>query len=191
MGDSMNKLSSEKSSNASNIGYGLLVMILAVTIFFYTSAAIGMLIMFFSVILILSGMARIFNAFSNEELSNIGVVVKFISGIIIIVMSVFIMISLLADPAFSVAIVIFVYSITLLIIGIARLIIGLGGAKYVKWYRILLMIIGVVVIILSAIVLFAPDLSYATVFTMFSISILLSGFARFLLGFAGKEKLKA
>ncbi len=184
----MSKRSVEKGLNASNIGYGLLIMILAVTIFFYSGAAILMLILLFSVILILSGMARIINSFSNEELSNSGAIVKFISGILLIIISIFVIIAVLADPTYSVSLVIFIYSIALLIVGIARIFIGLAGAKYVKWFRILLLIIGIVIVILSLIVLFVPTLSNSSIFSMFAISIFLSGFARFLLGFTGKEK---
>jgi len=184
----MSERSVEKGLNASNIANGLLIMILAITIFFYSGAAILLLILLFSAILILSGMARIFNAFSNEELSGAGAIVKFISGILLIIVSISVIIALLSNPTFSVALIIFIYSITLLIIGIARIFIGLAGSKYLKWYRILIVIIGVVVVVLSLIILFAPTLSNSMVFIMFAISMFLSGFARFLLGFTGKEK---
>jgi len=186
----MSQRTVEKGVNASNMTNGLLIMILAITIFFYSSAAILLLVLLFSAILMLSGMARIFNAFSNEELTGAGAIVKFISGILLIVVSIFIIIALLSNPTFSVALIIFIYSITLLIVGIARIFIGLAGAKYLKWYRILLFIIGAVIVVLSLIILFAPSLSNSIVFSMFAISMFLSGFARFLLGFTGKEKYK-
>jgi len=186
----MSEKSVEKGLNASNITNGLLIMILAITIFFYSGAAILLLILLFSAILILSGMGRIFNAFSNEELTGAGAIVKFISGIILIVVSISMIIAVLSNPTFSVALIIFIYSIIILIVGISRIFIGLAGANYLKWYRILLFIIGVVVVVLSLIVLFAPSLSNSMVFSMFAISMFLSGFARFLVGFTGKEKFK-
>ncbi|MFX1504019.1 MAG: DUF308 domain-containing protein [Promethearchaeota archaeon] len=186
----MSKRSAEKGLAASNIGYGLLIMILAVTIFFYSGSAIIMLILLFSAILILSGMARIINAFSNEELTNSGAIVKFISGILLILITIYIIIAIFIDPSFSVAFVVFIYSIALFIIGVSRIFMGIAGAKYIKWFRILNLIIGIIVVILTLIILFLPDLNDSTTFSMFSIAIFLSGFTRFLLGFTGKEKYK-
>lgn len=184
----MSQRSVEKGLNASNMTNGLLLMILAITIFFFSGAAILALILLFSMILMLSGVARIFNAFSNDELTGTGAIIKFISGVLLIIIAIFITITVLLDPLFSVAFIIVIYSIALIIVGIARILTGLVGAKYMKWFRILLFIIGIVVVILSLIVLFAPTLSNSMVFSMFAISIFLSGFARFLLGFTGKEK---
>ncbi|MFX0136916.1 MAG: DUF308 domain-containing protein [Candidatus Hodarchaeota archaeon] len=186
----MSKRSVEKGLNASNIAYGLVIMIIAVTIFFYSGAAILTLILLYSVILILSGMARIVNAFSNEELSNSGAIVKFISGILLIIISIFVILAILIEPTFSVALVVLIYSIALLIVGIARIVIGLTSAKYMKWFRIFLFIIGIVIAILSLLILFIPTLETSMIFLMFAIAIFLSGFARFLLGFTGKEKYK-
>ena len=186
----MSKRSVEKGANASNIVNGILVMVLAVTIFYYSGVAIFLLILLFSAILILSGLARIVNAFSNEELSNAGAIIKFISGILLITITIYVIIAILADPTFSVALVIFIYTFMLLIIGIARIFIGLAGAKYMKWFRIFIVIIGVVIVVLTLIILFIPTLSNSIIFSMFAISMFLSGFARFLLGFTGKEKYK-
>lgn len=186
----MSKRSVEKGLDASNMTNGLLIMILAVTIFIFSDRAIFMLILIYSAIIILSGMARIINAFSNEELSGAGAVVKFISGILLIIISIYIIIAILSDPTFSVALVIIIYSIAILIVGIARIFIGIAGAKYIKWFRIFLLIIGIVAVVLSLIILFSTTLTNSVIFIMFAISMFLSGFARFLLGFTGKEKYK-
>jgi uncharacterized membrane protein HdeD (DUF308 family) len=86
--------------------------------------------------------------------------------------------------------IIVIYSITILIVGIARIFVGLFGANYMKWFRGFLLIIGIVATILSLIILFVPNLSNSLIFIMLSISMFLSGFARFLLGFTGREKYK-
>ncbi len=186
----VSKRSVEKGQDASNIINGLVVMILAITIFFFSGGAIIMLILLFATILIISGMARIMNAFSNEELSGAGAIVKFISGILLIIISFYMIFALLADPTFSIAIVIVIYSISILIVGIARIFMGTAGANYIQWFRIFLLIIGIVAVVLSLILLLVPNLENSMIFFLLAISMFLSGFARFLLGFTGKEKFK-
>ena len=185
--------SKEKSLRVSNIGFGILIMILAASIFYFSSEAVLMLIIVFAAVLLLLGMVRIINALSNDKLNNIGVIIKSISGVLIILGSLFVIIIVLGDLDFNidmVGLIIIVYSILLMIIGLGRILIGSINGKYLTWYRIFLILIGIAIIVLSALVIFMDTLAISTIFIMFSISIFLSGFARFLLGLTGKEKLK-
>ncbi len=178
-----------KGDSASNILNGTLIMIIAATIFFFTSTAITILTLLFSLVLILSGMGRIINSFTNDALKNSGIIIKFISGILLIIISIIMIFVVLIEPSLTIATVVLIISISLLVIAIARLLTGIFGANYHTWFRILVIIVGIVIAILMLLVFLLP-LEDSLIFSFFSVSLFLSGFTRFLLGFTGQEKYK-
>jgi len=87
----------------------------------------------------------------------------------------------------AIDILIILIAILLLIIGVARIFVGALTKEYYKGYRIILMIVGIVVIILSVIVLFNLKMSDNTLIFILSFSILLTGVARLILGIIGTK----
>jgi len=182
---------SEESKNkriiSSFILNGVIIMILSTIIYFYTSDALRVIIYIFTFIIFISGIARFNASINNEKLSNLGKATKFISGSFLIILSFVVFLTTLGDPEFSTDILLFLLTIGLIIIGIARVGTGVVNEEYIKWFRILLIIVGIVTIILSLVSIIVVDIDISIY--LLTTSLFLNGFTRFLYGLTGSEKL--
>lgn len=179
----------KKGIASSSIINGVIIMILSTIVFFYTGTALIFLIYVFTIIILISGISRVNMSINNEKLSNIGKATKFISGFVLIIFSFVIFITTLGDPTFSTDILIFLLTIGLIIIGIARVGTGVVNEKFIKWFRILLIIVGIVTIVLSFSSIVVAELDTTITIYLIAISLFVNGFTRFLYGLTGTEKL--
>ena len=184
----MNEKSTKKGIVSSNILNGVIIMILSAMIFYYTSAALIFLIYVFTVILLISGISRVNISINDEDLSNIGKATKFVSGFILIIVSFVVFITTLGDPTFSTEILIFFLTMGLIVIGIARVGTGVVNQKFIKWFRIFLVIVGSITIVLNLIIVIAADLDTIMAIYLIATSLFINGFTRFLYGLTGTEK---
>ena len=185
----MNEESRKKGIISSNIINGVMIMILSAIIFFYTSTALIFIIYIFTIIILISGISRVNISITNEKLSSIGKATKFISGFALIIISFVIFITTLGNPTTSTDILIFFITIGLIIIGIARVGTGAVNEKYVKWFRILLITIGLVTIILSLTSIITAETDIIITIYLIATTLFMNGFTRFLYGLTGTEKL--
>jgi len=181
---------SRKGIKSSNILNGVVIMILSAFIFFYTGAALIFLIYVFTVIILLSGISRVYIAINNDDLSTAGKATKFISGFLLILLSFVVFLATLGDPGFSTDLLIFFLIIGLLIIGLARVGTGAVNEKFNKGFRIFLIVVGGITIILTMIMIIAADLDTVIKIYFISTILFLNGFTRFLYGLTGREKFK-
>lgn len=186
----MNESKSNMGIKVSSIVYGVITMIISSIIWFYTGTAIIYLVYLINIIVLLSGIARFNNSLTNAQLSKIGKVAKFISGIILIFLAIAIFLITLEEPSFSSEILLFILAIGLLIIGIARVSSGAVNKKFLNWYRIFLVVVGLVTIIMNIIPILNQGLDILLNIYLISISLFFNGFARFLYGLTGKERIK-
>ncbi|MFX0076944.1 MAG: DUF308 domain-containing protein [Candidatus Hermodarchaeota archaeon] len=176
----MGEETKNKSIISSYILNGVVIMLLSTLIFFYTGAALMFIIYLFTFIILISGIARVNASFNNQKLSNIGKATKFVSGFVLIVLSFGIFIITLGDPTFSTDVLIFFLTIGLVIIGIARVGTGVVNKEYIKWFRILLIIVGMVTIVLSLSSIVFMDVNI-TIYLL-TTALFINGFTRFLYG---------
>ena len=185
----MSEKSEKKAVKSSNILNGIIVMILAIIIFFYPNSTLILLIYIFTVIILISGISRVYNSINNQKLSNLGKATKFTSGFVLILLSLVIFLITLSDPAFSTELLILLIIIGLIVIGFARIGTGIANKKYIMWFRVFLIIIGVITLVLNLINIFLKDTDPITVIFFIAITLFINGFTRFLYGLTGKEKL--
>jgi len=186
----MNESSSKSGIKISSTVNGVIIMILSAIIWFYTGTALIFLIYLINTILLISGIARFNNSITNKELSNIGKTIKFLSGIILIFLAITIFLFTLDNPSFSTETLIFLLIVGLLVIGVARFGSGAVNKKFIMWYRIFLIVIGLITIILNIIPILNQTIDQTIVIYLISISLFINGFTRFLYGFTGEEKFK-
>jgi uncharacterized membrane protein HdeD (DUF308 family) len=79
-------------------------------------------------------------------------------------------------------------AIALLIMGIGRLAVGLVAKRFDLWFRVVLMVIGIGTIILSIIIFFMPTIGAVVLLILLSVTLLINGVGRLLLGVVGPEK---
>jgi len=185
----MNEESKKKRTTSSNIVNGVIIMILSTIIFFYTSTALIFIIYIFTIIILISGISRVNVSITNEKLSSIGKATKFISGFALIILSLVIFITTLGNPTTSTDILILFLTIGLIIIGIARVGTGVVNEKFIKWFRILLITIGLITIVLSLISIITAESDITITIYLIATTLFMNGFTRFLYGLTGTEKL--
>ncbi|MBY8980205.1 MAG: hypothetical protein KGD72_07425 [Candidatus Lokiarchaeota archaeon] len=184
----MSKESTRQRIGSSYIINGIMIMILSTIIFFYTSTALIFIIYIFTFIILLSGISRVNVSINNEKLSNIGKATKFISGFVLIIISFVIFITTLGNPSTSTDLLIFLLTIGLIIVGIARVGTGVVNQKFIKWFRIFLVIVGSITIVVNLIIVIAADLDTIMAIYLIATSLFINGFTRFLYGLTGTEK---
>ncbi len=178
----------KKILTSSNLIFGTGIIILAILVMTFTVAAVITLLFILSIAIIIIGLARLVNAYANDELDTSGKIAKFITALIALIFGIIVIVNTATTPMITVEILIILVNILLLIIGFARIYIGLTTKEYFKGYRGFTVLIGIVMIILSLLVFLSPTFDNATSIVIVSVSMLLSGIARFVLGMIGIKK---
>lgn len=186
----MSEKSEKKAINSLNILNGVIIMIISSFIFFFPDSGLIFLIYIFTVIILLSGISRVYSSINNDNLSNAGKATKFISGFFLIILSLVVFFITLDNPTFSTDLLIIFLTIGLLVIGFARVATGILNDKYIKWFRVFLLIIGIVTIIPNLILIIVTDLNTTLVVYIIGITLFINGFTRFLYGLTGTEKFR-
>jgi len=161
---------------------GLIIIILSILTIIFSYTAVLTLIILLSIALLFAGIGRISNAFLNEKLNKIGKVIKYSTAILAIIVSIFILVITIVNPTFSITVLINLVGYTLLVIGIARIFIGIMMEKYSKKYRFILIIVGIISFIFAFFILIFPTFGYFVIVILLSLSLMLNGFARITYG---------
>ena len=181
----MSKKISEKNLRASNLLLGLATIIMAIIVLLYSIAGVIILLLIMSIAVIIIGIARLINAYANEKLDSSAKLAKIISGLLALVFGVIVLINTLRTPLIAIDVLILFIALLFLIIGVARVFVGALTKEYFQWYRVILIIVGIVVIILSIIVLFNLRMDDVMLIFILALSMLLTGIARLILGIIG------
>ncbi|MBY9021273.1 MAG: DUF308 domain-containing protein, partial [Candidatus Lokiarchaeota archaeon] len=101
-----------------NLVVGLTIVVLSILVFIFSNAALLSIMGLFSIALLFIGIGRLYNAFSNEKLNKIGKVLKFITGVLAIILSIIIFIVTLIEPVSSILLLINLLGYMFIIIGV-------------------------------------------------------------------------
>jgi len=182
----MTEKSTERSFKTQNILIGLLMIFIGILALINPSATNTAVILLLSMGLLIAGISRITNALSDQELKNYKVIGRFISGIIAIIVSLIAVILILINTPLALNLWYFFLAISFLIIGLARIFLGAMTKEYDKWFRIILISVGIVTLILSILIIVVPEIGGLYIVVSLAVSLLLNGFARLLLGLIGE-----
>ena len=123
------KPSKYKSSRIANIALGLLIIALSIVLMEFPVFSAALLIVLAAIALLVIGIARIIHAFREEDIHR--ATRKYLSvgvGILCIVVAILI----IANPTtFGVMLLVFMLSITLIIVGISMIVRGVKGEGYI------------------------------------------------------------
>lgn len=172
----------KKNIRGYNIVTGLVEMLLAILVLIYSVQAITAFIIFLGIGILIVGFARIIDALADEKLSNAQVIWRFIVGVSAIVLALITIFLTITDPTLVILMLILWIAIAFLLTGLVRLFAGIIRKKYPGWMRGLFIIVGLVTIIFAILVLIYPTLGFVYIIVTLSISLLINGLVRFLLG---------
>ncbi|MFX0143528.1 MAG: DUF308 domain-containing protein [Candidatus Hodarchaeota archaeon] len=171
-----------------NLVIGILVIGLSIFVIIFHQITIIILIIILAIAILISGIGRLLNAFFNKKLNKYGIITKFTTGLIAIIISVFVLITSIFNPTLSQILFINLYGLTLFLIGIARIIVGAITERYKKPNRILLIFVGFITLSFSLIVMVFPNVGNFVVLLLFSLTLIFNGLARIVFGFYGIRK---
>ena len=180
-------MSETKSPNwlrAFDIVFGLIAVVLSVVVLAYQELAILTMILVLSIVLLVTGIARIFGGIFAKYLSggirafNVGV------GIVAIALG----IVALVYPNLTEQVLIYIISFALLLNGVARLVIGGFGRAFPKWLRGFFAVVGIITIILAAVVFVYSEFGFLALILMLSFSFMFNGIARLVQGVTGIQE---
>ncbi|MFX0039232.1 MAG: DUF308 domain-containing protein [Promethearchaeota archaeon] len=167
---------------------GFLVIGLSIFVIIFYQISVIILIIILAVAILLSGIGRLLNALFNKKLNKYGIVTKFITGLIAITVSMFVLITSIFNQTLSQILFINLYGLTLFLIGIARIIIGSTTEKYKKANRIFLIFIGSITLCFSLIIMIFPNAENFVALLLISLTLIFNGLARIIFGFYGIKK---
>ncbi|MFX1275549.1 MAG: DUF308 domain-containing protein [Promethearchaeota archaeon] len=173
---------SENHVRLLNIIIGILVCVLSIVIIIFSTAAILVLLFIIANILLIIGIARMYNALTNEKTPKSEIIFKLISASFAIFISLLAEIFMILNPTESILISVIIFGIALLIIGIARIGVGLINKELNNGYRGLIIIVGIITLILSIISIAIPTLGEQILIIIIAVPLLLNGVAKIVLG---------
>jgi uncharacterized membrane protein HdeD (DUF308 family) len=162
---------------AFDVVFGLIAVILSVVVLAYQELAILTMILVLSVVLLVTGIARIFNGVFARYLSDGIRAANIALGIVALVY---------AD--LTTQLLIYILSFALLLNGVARLVIGEFGKAFPKWLRAFFAVVGVLTIILAALVFVYSDLGFLALVLLLSFTFMFNGIARIIQGVTGIQE---
>ncbi|MBY9005648.1 MAG: DUF308 domain-containing protein [Candidatus Lokiarchaeota archaeon] len=183
----MDEKSAKRRFQTSNILIGILMIFFSIIAIMYPEVTNLSVAFLLSIVLLITGLGRIVNASSDEKLTNLKAISRFISGAFALILSIVIILIIVSNPTQALDIWYLIVAIALLIIGGMRIILGIGSKKFDNWFRILTIIIGIVTVIFSILVLLIPELGGLYIIVLISISLLLNGIVRIILGIIGPK----
>ena len=176
-----------KKFRAINIIFGILIMLLAILVFVFPTATLAFIIYLIAFILMLGGIIRLINAYADEQLNNAKIITGFAVGLALIIISIVVIIITLLDPTYTISILLILLAIALLIMGIGGFMIGILSKGFELWFRIVLIVIGILTLIFSIIIFLFPTVGAVSLLILISVNLLINGLGRLLSGIVGPE----
>lgn len=178
----------EKSRfNSINSIIGIIIISLSIIVLIFANVVVLSLMIVLSIAVIFSGIGRIYNAFYNTLLNNFGKILKLVTGVIAVLVGVLVLILTLTVPSVSIILLISLIGYTFIIIGMARIFMGILMDSYKKEYRIFLVMIGLITMIFAFIVVLFPALGYFVLITYLSLTLMINGLTRIVFSLFGKK----
>ena len=156
--------------NSVNIIIGFIVLSISIIVLILPNAVILSLIILLSIAIMASGVARIYNAFYSTYLNKIGKILKLITGILTFLVGLIVIIITYINPSISIIILISTIGYTFIVIGVARIFMGVVNEGYKKEYRIFLIIVGIITLIFAFMIVLFPILGYFILITYISLT---------------------
>ena len=169
---------------AFDIIFGLIAVILSVVVLAYQELAILTLIFVLSIVLLVTGIARIFTGIFAKYLSDGVRALNFGIGLVAIVLG----LAAMFYPNLTQQVLIYILSFVLLLNGVARLVIGGFGRAFPKWLRGFFAVVGILTIILAVVVFVYSEFGFLTLVLMLSFTFMFNGIARIIQGITGTQE---
>jgi len=171
-----------------NIIIGIIIIILSILAILFSGAALLSIMLLLSIALFFAGIIRVYNTFADEKLNNIAKVIKFVVGLSMIGISLTILITTIISPAVSILFLIYLFGYGFIILGCARIAVGLLVERYSKPYRFFLILVGIATFIFAFMVIFFPAFGYFVLTILLSLSLLFNGLLRIFSIFLDKKE---
>jgi uncharacterized membrane protein HdeD (DUF308 family) len=167
-----------------DIIFGLIAVILSVVVLAYQELAILTMIFVFSIILLVTGIARILTGIFARYLSDGVRALNFGVGLVAIVLA---LVALLYTNL-TTQVLIYILAFVLLLNGVARLVIGGFGRAFPKWLRAFFVFVGLLTIMLSVVVFMSPSFGFLALIILLSFTFMFNGIAKIVQGITGTQE---
>jgi uncharacterized membrane protein HdeD (DUF308 family) len=171
-----------KALNIMNIVIGVILVAISILVVVFSTWAMLVLMMILSISIIIIGMARIVNGTGNKILKKRVRIMKGITGALVLFFGLWTLFTTIIDPSTSIELLIFLLASAFLIIGISRFTFGFQATKFPSWFRIIILITGIISMGLSIMIFILPPIGYYYLLLMLAFPLLLNGVARIALG---------
>jgi uncharacterized membrane protein HdeD (DUF308 family) len=160
---------------------GSILVIAGIWIMIDISLIVLTMLFIISFALIFAGIGRLIRAATSEGMKPLSRIMNLLAGAIAIILSMLVFIF----PGLSLFLLIGFVAISLILIGVARIIIGGQEDILSSWMRGLNIIIGILSIGLGFLAMLFPGFGFLTAIFYISISLITNGFTRILSGLVG------
>ncbi|MEJ2248570.1 MAG: DUF308 domain-containing protein [Candidatus Lokiarchaeota archaeon] len=181
-----------KKLSGKNLGYinvilGLLIIGLGFLLLLTSIINIFEVLLIHAIAIFIIGIAKITNSLSNEKLNQGLSTWKFIIGLLAVLLAVMVLFTAIFEPLFlTVEMLVALFGFVFLLIGLEQIAKAIITKSYLNWYRVLILIVGIVNFILSIGIIIILQVNPLELIFL-SILLIANGIVRFFLGIIGTE----
>jgi uncharacterized membrane protein HdeD (DUF308 family) len=168
-----------------NIISGIFIIILSVLLLIYSAAAVVIILVILAIVMLFIGITQILNVRSDDNLEGTSLYVKYLIGILELIVGIILIISLTTDPIATAVFSIRFLGLVILLVGLAMLYVGSMNNDYSKQYRYILIVIGLLTMIFGVLILAIPSVGINIIAFLVAFPLLFIGLTRLLKGILG------
>jgi len=177
------------ASKALNLTLGILFILLAVLMFIFPGATLWVIIVVASIFLMIIGISTLIEAFENkEEMDKLTRLISIILGIVLTVLAITLFIAAFISENSGFILFTVLLGIDFLLMGAFRIYAGVINKELVSWFRVLILVIGVIMVVLGILIFISPIIGGIIVLFVVAIAFIVAGALRIILAFKEPEK---
>ncbi len=166
-----------------NIAFGIISIILAFLVITDFGLALVTLLFILASVMILVGITRIVNGIFDKNQSLFPRILKIGLGVLMLPLSIVV----IAYPGLGENIMIILLAGALIANGATRIIVGGYEEKLPSWFRVLLILIGVITVFLGSVTIIYTGFGLFTLIVLLALTFIINGVARIMFGLVGYD----
>ena len=162
---------------ALNVAVGTIFIVLAIVVMLDTALLSNAIILIFGVTLFILGLTRLLIGVYWKLQTPLGKKLRIVTGSIIIAVSIAVMVSayLISNPILYILL-----ASALILNGLTRIAVAIVNKDFPNWFRIILIIVGLITIAFAIVTIIYAQYGYFTIILLLALIFIFSGFTRIL-----------
>ena len=170
-----------------NFILGVILILLAFIPYFFPLEFLWTLILVASIAVLIIGVVFIVESITQKDAGKLIRIFGVIAGILAILLGMIIFIGLFLNPLLAGELFILLVATVFLVLGIFRIVEGFTDEEVPKWYRVLIIVLGIMMVVLSILIFLEPVYGALSVLIFVQIWLFVAGGLRIFRSFISEK----